>query len=137
MNLPFKLWQSLALMVVFMLKISIADAAAHAHSVYCASLIQENQHPVLYSVIQFGMPGNQTFVFCRDQDCQPRKVKHIAVADKPFIPPLKMPDPVKAEPEVLPVLQIDLPPPKPEIKQINPPKRKPVKKQAIKCEPEK
>lgn len=137
MKILFKTWQSLAAMLASIANSSVAGASVNSPSNYIASLAQENQRPTFHFVMQFGMPGDQKYVFCHEQDCQRRTPKHIAIAEKSILPPLKMPDPVKLEPTVPPIPTIDQSPDKPVKPHIRRQLRKPLKKKSIKCEPDK
>lgn len=112
---------------------SLATASVISPGVNNASLANENPLSTYFDITQFGMPGDDNFVFCHEHDCQHRTIKHIFIAEITKPTPLIMPEPVKAElPEVTKLI-----PSKPASHPKKRKPKKPIKKKTVSCVVEK
>lgn len=115
----------IASMTVF----SLANASVISFKGNDTTLASENPISASLGITQFGMPGDDKYVFCHERDCQHRTTKHIFVAEVSKPIPLIMPEPTRLD--VLPVIEtVSLKPVSTSHKRKI---RKPVKKGQLYC----
>jgi hypothetical protein len=82
-------------MLIAVMLLSTACTTSNQSFLNNASLAQENPAIAYLNITQFGLPGDEQYVFCDERDCPSRTIKHRYRAEVAKFSLLVMPEPIQ------------------------------------------